>query len=208
MRRIAIAISLLGLLLHGPAWTQDAPAPSKKPTLSELRKLVAEQKALIEEQQRKIAEQEARIAEQETKLGEQSTAIDEQKARLAAMEEQLAILTRRLDEVQQETLTAEDQKALEERLKKVEGAVPELPPDVVSAGDFPGSIRIPGTDAAVKFGGRIRAAAVFTMDPLGSEDRFLTNSIPVEPSDSRACIRWRRHPSVRTRCSRRTPTRE
>jgi hypothetical protein len=53
---------------------------------------------------------------------------------------------------------------------------------VVSAGAFPGSIRIPGTDAAIKFGGRIRTAAVFTLGPLGSEDRFLTNSIPVEGS--------------------------
>jgi len=33
--------------------------------------------------------------------------------------------------------------------------VPELPPNVVSAGDFPGSIRIPGTDAALKLGARI-----------------------------------------------------
>jgi hypothetical protein len=32
----------------------------------------------------------------------------------------------------------------------------ELPPDVVSAGDFPGSVRIPGTDAVLKFGGLIR----------------------------------------------------
>jgi hypothetical protein len=57
---------------------------------------------------------------------------------------------------------------------------------VVSAGDFPGSIRIPGTDAAIKFGGRIRTAAVFTLDSLGSDDRFLTNSIPVEPGDEAA----------------------
>src|SRR5206468_10844820 len=64
---------------------------------------------------------------------------------------------------------------------------PELPPDVVSAGDFPGSIRVPGTDAAIKFGGRIRTAAVLTLNPLGTDDRFLTNSIPVgQPSVSGA----------------------
>jgi hypothetical protein len=38
----------------------------------------------------------------------------------------------------------------------------------------------------VKFGGRIRAAGVFTLDALGSDDRFLTNSIPVEPGDAAA----------------------
>src|SRR6185369_3322678 len=68
------------------------------------------------------------------------------------------------------------------RIKKVEAATqksPELPPDIVSAGEFPGSIRIPGSDAAIKFGARIRTAAVMTLDPLGTDDRFLTNSIPV-----------------------------
>jgi hypothetical protein len=50
---------------------------------------------------------------------------------------------------------------------------------VVSAGNFPGSIRIPGSDAAIKFGARIRTAVVLTLDPLGTDDRFLTNSIPV-----------------------------
>src|SRR5215510_4811211 len=72
--------------------------------------------------------------------------------------------------------------SLEERIRKVEAATkksPELPPDIVSAGDFPGSIRIPGSDAAIKFGGRIRTAVVLTLDPLGTDDRFLTNSIPV-----------------------------
>jgi hypothetical protein len=54
-----------------------------------------------------------------------------------------------------------------------------MPPDVVSAGDFPGSIRIPGSDAAIKFGGLVRTSVVFTLDPLGTDDRFLTNSIPV-----------------------------
>src|SRR5262249_31580886 len=71
---------------------------------------------------------------------------------------------------------------LEERVRRVEAATqrsPELPPDVVSAGEFPGSIAIPGSDAAIKFSALIRTAAVFTLDPLGTDDRFLTNSIPV-----------------------------
>src|SRR4030095_6331310 len=72
--------------------------------------------------------------------------------------------------------------SLEKRIRKVAAATqksPELPPDVVSAGDFPGSIRIPGSDAAIKFGARVRTAIVLTLDPLGTDDRFLTNSIPV-----------------------------
>jgi hypothetical protein len=199
-RRAALACMVTSALLSPCTLAADppskpAPAAAKKkksppkPTLDQLNRLIAEQKAIIEQQQALIAEQQAKIAEQETKLQAQDAALEEQKAKLAALEEQLAAMNRRLDEIQQELPQAAEQKALEDRLKRIESAaqkVPELPPTVVSAGDFPGSIRIPGTDAAIKLGGRIRTALVFTLGPLGSEDRFLTNSIPVEPTDEAA----------------------
>ena len=50
----------------------------------------------------------------------------------------------------------------------------------VSAGDFPGSIRVPGTDAAFKVGGQARMSLVHTLAPLGVDDRFITSSIPVD----------------------------
>ena len=55
---------------------------------------------------------------------------------------------------------------------------------VVSAGEFPGSIRIPGTESAFKLGGQARMVAVHTLDALGTDDRFVTSSIPV--GDTRA----------------------
>lgn len=168
------------------------PAKSTKPkgpTLAQLQKLLDDQKQLIEQQQAVIAEQQQRIADQESKLEAQDATLEEQKKTLAEMQAQLDTMNGRLAEIQQQLPAAAQQKALEERLAKVEkeqDRVPELPPNVVSAGDFPGSIRIPNTDAAVKFGGRIRTAAVFTLGPLGSDDRFLTNSIPVEATDEAA----------------------
>ncbi len=56
--------------------------------------------------------------------------------------------------------------------------VPEMT-DVVAAGEFPGSMRIPGTDAAMKIGGQARITAVHTLAALGTDDRFVTSSIPV-----------------------------
>ena len=56
---------------------------------------------------------------------------------------------------------------------------PDLPTLVVSAGEFPGSIRIPGTESAFKLGGQARLVAVHTLSALGTEDRFVTSSIPV-----------------------------
>ena len=186
----AAAVLLLGLLAPA-SWAQE---PEKKeepppepppiqnqapaaPTREELLRLIEEQKQLI-------AEQLKRIEEMEKKLAAQADAAEAQRKEMEALRLQLESMTRRLDELQSELPALDYQKALEERLKRVEeGAqkAPELPPDVVSAGDFPGSIRIPGTDAAVKFGGRVRVALVATFDPLGSVDRFLTNSIPVGP---------------------------
>lgn len=169
------------------------PATKKKttprPTTEQLLRLIDEQRARIEDQQKIIADQQARIEEQQAKAIAQEGAIEEQKQRLAGLEQRLAEMNRRFDELVAQLPGVEAQKALEERLKSIEqeaNKVPELPPDVVSAGDFPGSIRVPGTDTAIKFGGRIRTAAVFTLGPLGSEDRFLTNSIPVDEVDDAA----------------------
>src|SRR5262245_36369837 len=54
-----------------------------------------------------------------------------------------------------------------------------MPAAVVSAGDFPGSLRVPGTDAAIKIGGQARMTLVHSLGPLGTDDRFVTSSIPV-----------------------------
>ncbi len=202
---VLLLIAAVPVYAADPTDTQPAPKPAPKsspktapkkktppkPTVAQLQKLLDEQRALIDEQQRLIVEQQARIAEQETTLAAQGGAIEAQQKQLADLQEQLLAMTRRLEEIQEQIPGLQEQQALAERLKKVEEAaekIPELPPDVVSAGDFPGSIRIPGTDAAIKFGGRIRTAAVFTLDPLGSSDRFVTYTIPVEPDDAFAGI--------------------
>ena len=56
---------------------------------------------------------------------------------------------------------------------------PELPPDLVIAGDFPGAIKLPGTDAALRIGGFVRANWVGTHEALLVDDKFQTSAIPV-----------------------------
>lgn len=102
--------------------------------------------------------------------------------RLDEVMRRLAELERRLERLSAELPDSAARRDLERRVRRAEESArsaPELPPDVVSAGEFPGSIRVPGTDAAIKVGGRIRTVMAFTLDALGSTDRFLTNSIPV-----------------------------
>jgi len=163
-----------------PAAKRSAPSTSAQ---------LAEQKRQIDEQKRRIDDQEALIHQQRSLIDSVTAGADSQAVRLAAQTARLSSLDSQLVEMKKRLEILESQGGfpawedkLEERLKKVEVATqksPELPPDVVSAGDFPGSIRIPGSDAAIKFGARIRTAVVLTLDPLGTDDRFLTSSIPV-----------------------------
>jgi outer membrane DcaP-like protein len=144
------------------------PAPARAQTLDDLRKLVDEQRALL----------------------------DAQAARLDAQSRELADLRKRVDDVNTVALGARQAVAelkppasapaaadIEQRIEAIEQSVqraPEMPAAVVSMGDFPGSIRVPGTDTALKVGGQARMTLVHTLAPLGVDDRFITSSIPVE----------------------------
>lgn len=46
---------------------------------------------------------------------------------------------------------------------------------------FPGSLPIPGTSAAMRVGGYVTAKVVQSFEALGSSDRFIVGSIPVDP---------------------------
>ena len=182
-RRIVSIVVLFGAaLVAAPA--VHAETPAKKPTRTStsataaMSSQIAAQKARIDTLERVVAVQRSLLQGQAARADSQAVA---QQARVDSLEKQLAEMKVALDQLgSQAGLPAWE--SVEERIRRVEEAAkqaPELPPDIVSAGDFPGSIRIPGTDAAIKFGARIRTAAVFTLDPLGTDDRFLTNSIPV-----------------------------
>jgi hypothetical protein len=62
--------------------------------------------------------------------------------------------------------------------------LPEIPPDLVAAGDFPGSFGIPGGDTAVKIGGMVRLNWVSTLAPLLVSDQFIASQIPVDVTNA------------------------
>jgi hypothetical protein len=158
------------------------PAPATSAQLAEQKRQIDEQKQRIDDQQALIQLQRSLIDSVTAGADSQAVRLARQSARLATLDSQLVDMRKRLEILESQSGLPTWEEKLEERMKKVEAATqksPELPPDVVSAGDFPGSIRIPGSDAAIKFGARIRTAVVLTLDPLGTDDRFLTSSIPV-----------------------------
>jgi hypothetical protein len=128
---------------------------------------------------------ESMLDELQKLVSEQRSLIDGQAQRIGALERDLALL-----KAQQPMTTATTSAAFAGSAAASAPAQapqdpqrpdrqPEMPREAVSAGEFPGSIRIPGTDSAIKFGGQARMTAVQTLGPLGTDDRFVTSSIPV-----------------------------
>ena len=169
----------------------NAKPPSKKKSSSAYRpKATAPQKTNVSSEELRQAEEKIRalneqIAKQQELLARQEEAIRALDARIRDLESANKLSLDRLAVVESQK-KAELSPALEERLKKLEADVRKLPEaeDVVSVGDFPGSFRIPGTDAALKVGGQVRVTLVESLDAIGTDDRFVTSSIPVEGSEA------------------------
>jgi hypothetical protein len=154
-RFLRLLILVLGLL----AWPPQSAAQQQEPlTMEQMQRMLLEQGRLLEEQRELIDRQAEAVAALQTQL--------DQLAQARGMPDELS----------------EEEVALRERLASVEEALenpPDTPEDVLRAGEFPGSIRIPGTTMAAKFGGFVRLGVVESFDSLGSDDRFVVGSIPV-----------------------------
>jgi hypothetical protein len=114
------------------------------------------------------------VADLRKLITEQRDLIDSQSRRIDALEQELAKLRQQ---------HPSELQTVEQRLEQVEQAVqrsPEMPREVLSSAEFPGAWRIPGTDASLKLGGQVRMMLVHTLGPLGTDDKFVTSSIPVE----------------------------
>ena len=157
----------------GAALLATAPARAEDPTLADLARLVAEQRRLIDEQGKELQVMRAELAETRTLAVATHDRVQGMVPSPTAPASPAAPIA---------PITPAEASAVEQRLALLEQSVhriPEIPSDVVSAGDFPGSFRIPGTDAALAISGRVRMTTVNTFGPLGTEDRFVTSSIPV-----------------------------
>jgi len=164
MFRIQISILIALVLVTGPVWAQDQPAEAM--SQAELQKLVLELQKQLKDQQKLLDQQDKTIQDQTEAIKGLKTQVD-----------QLS-----MDSTGEAPGLSEDEIALRERLTKVEKelqAPPDTPENVLTAGDFPGSIKIPGTGMASKFGGFVRLGVVDSLDPIGSTDRFVTGTIPV-----------------------------
>ena len=148
-----------------PCSTFAQPPTSNEAAIAELRQLIADQRAALDRQARVIEDQGRTLAalQQQVEGANRSTPereVDRQVPATAAVGSQAP---------------ASQQPAGRTAAERS----PDLPTEVVSAGDFPGSIRIPGTESALKLGGQARMVSVHSLSALGTDDRFVTSSIPV-----------------------------
>ncbi len=177
--RLGVVLVVLATIALGPVRADPEPPPAAS--------AAADNATAASEQSKEIERQLALIQEQKKRIESQDGDIKALQQQLADMEQTLLSLKRRLDELEAAGAPAPNPTDVQTQTKADAAAAAEqpsdleVPQDVVSAGDFPGSIRIPGSDAAVKFGALIRTAFVFTLQPLGSDTSFLTYSIPVGP---------------------------
>lgn len=185
-----------------PSHEPPAPAASPDPS-AELKQALQDQERALAELRRKVAAQQKELEEQrarlealdrhERTLGEAALAQAEIKAQMEEQEKRIAELSAALLAAQNQVLELQEKmpktslnEMVEERLKKLETSIEQRPEisQTVTAGDFPGSMRIPGTDAALKIGGQVNVNMIWNLDALGVDDRFSTAAIPMEGSEA------------------------
>lgn len=149
------------------------------PTATELQALIARQQELIEQQGRQITELRARLEQLESRTGAQAGSPPPAPAATPAP-----------------TLANADN-----------GALPELP--ARGQEDVPGSLELTGSRARLRVGGQVRTLLVRNFGAVGTEDRFVTSSIPVEGTpEADKTARTTLSPSpTRFNLDLRTPTR-
>jgi hypothetical protein len=149
------------------------PAQETELTIKELQKMLNQQQQLIEQQSKELDSQRQRLEDQRKLLESFNSRLD------GLAQQQPEAVAAAPPKSKEELALLERVSRLEEKLK----VQPEAPADVLRAGDFPGSIRIPGSNIAGKVGGFVRLGFVDSLDPIGSDDRFIVGSIPVEEGD-------------------------
>ena len=162
--------------------TPKAPSASKNMTLKELQAVLDQQEKQLEKQNALIARQQKLLDKQQENTRQQRKDLDQQAQLLATLQNDIGQLT---SDDTSKTLS-EDAVRFRERLQTLESRVAkndEDPEQLQDSLNFPGSMRIPGTNAAYRIGGFVKMSLVDSLDPIGSDDRFVTSSIPTMPVD-------------------------
>ena len=135
--------------------------------------------AEIRELQEILAEQNLRLTAQQELIDNQQEEIEKQRTLLQSVQAQLDRMATSHTAGPVQENAAQPQQSL--GLDELVAAQPE---STSFADHFKGSIPIPDSEAAIRIGGFVKMSGVYTLDPLGSDDRFVVGLIPVGDSNS------------------------
>jgi len=159
-----------------------------------LQQALKQMQAQLDAQNKEIEKLKAQYA---SEVDSRQKEIDKQDKQISAQTRQIANQKDAIQSLQQQvdqSLTAQglsvsdSEKALRSRLETVEDSIKssqEAESTQYDLKSFPGSLPIPGSSAAIKFGGFVKMNIVESFDPIGTTDRFIVGSIPV-PQESGA----------------------
>ena len=134
--------------------------------------------ASIDELQKMLNAQANQIKKQEQQIVQAQDFINTQTTALQSLQTRVDELAKSMD---QERAPTADEIALKERLASLETQVSRIPEDpAAKMGEegFPGSLRVPGTNAAYRIGGYASFNYVSSFDPIESKDRFIVRNGP------------------------------
>ena len=105
---------------------------------------------------------------------------DEAADEISILKEQLQIMMQRIEQLEQKQAQAsKEQKDIQEDVAKVKDEVQTVPANVVTAGDDPGSWKLPGSNTSISLSGYIKGDLIYDLDAdLG--DTFFANAIPID----------------------------
>ena len=177
MRPISVCVALLSLVCGSPAVAHPAFAGPSDPAQDQRARPASDADAAVAATLQTMGRT---IEQQQKLLEEQGRQIEQLRAEIAAMR---ASAHPASDAAPPAVQPAAPQLAgagqTPQGAEQSPSRVPELPPDLVSSGEFPGSFAIPGSDAALKIGGLVRVNWVSTLDAMLVDDRFQASAIPM-----------------------------
>ncbi len=186
MRRIPVLLTLILALIPGAVAGQEPPQAEAEMAAAATSEDDATQDTTTIEDLRKMLEAQATLLDKQAKeLERQSDLIAQQQKDLESQRSALQALNTQVDQISltQDTAPAKTKEMIEAREEIASQELqPETPTEILRAGEFPGSINLPGTNLSAKTGGFVRLGSVTSLDPIGSDDRFIVGSIPPDGS--------------------------
>ncbi len=170
-----ISVAVLSLPVSGEIIADEFSTDSEVALNAEVRQVSYSE---FKELRELLSTQRFELTVQQGLIVRQQKQIDQQREQLKSVQTQLDQLR-----VARSTDPREEKVNRSQQAMGLNELVAKQPESTRLGKDFRGSIEIPGTEAAVKIGGFAKMSMVGTLDPLGTDDRFVTGLIPVDDSD-------------------------